>query len=568
MKKKTTANIIMVVIIALIVAAGILGVGYIQGWFEKDDGTQAVLQDMRGVIYLEREGVSYPVEQDTVLRSGDRITAQSGATAVIALGEDRIILGSGAELTVTDPNAGNLALQVTAGEVFVNAVQPVKLSFTSGEVTISDATAALSVRSGAQTVSVFRGTVGDAAAGNMIEYVGGEVTVQTMELSGLNDFLIAQIRTAGKTVKLCYTEQDIIDLENKRQQALQDMINGQTKPTQHVHSYTVNIIAPGCTAGGYAEHSCQCGDTYKDSETAATGHLWGQWSIVKAPTTDTEGMQERACASCNIKEQKTIEKLTEDHTHSYTAETIVPTCTADGYTLHICVCGDSFTDSMVKAPGHQYESVVIAPTCTVQGYTKHTCACGAAYTDSGNPAKGHTWSGWVTVREATSSEEGLQERTCSACGAKEQASTPVVDPGIEGYVYISILCDTILNNMDDLTPGKAEFVPHDGVILPMVEVAYYEGETVFDVLKRVCEKTDIQLEYSWTPLYDSYYIEGINNLYEFDCGEQSGWMYKVNEWFPNYGCSSYEVGDGDVIVWCYTCKGLGADVGDTWMGEG
>ena len=62
-------------------------------------------------------------------------------------------------------------------------------------------------------------------------------------------------------------------------------------------------------------------------------------------------------------------------------------------------------------------------------------------------------------------------------------------------------------------------------------------------------------------MYDSYYIEGINHLYEFDCGEQSGWMYKVNEWFPNYGCSSYELSDGDVIVWCYTCKGLGTDVG-------
>ena len=62
-------------------------------------------------------------------------------------------------------------------------------------------------------------------------------------------------------------------------------------------------------------------------------------------------------------------------------------------------------------------------------------------------------------------------------------------------------------------------------------------------------------------LYNSAYIEGIANLYEFDCGSQSGWMYKVNGWFPNYGCSKYAVNEGDTIVWCYTCKGLGADVG-------
>jgi uncharacterized membrane-anchored protein len=42
-------------------------------------------------------------------------------------------------------------------------------------------------------------------------------------------------------------------------------------------------------------------------------------------------------------------------------------------------------------------------------------------------------------------------------------------------------------------------------------------------------------------------------------------MYKVNEWFPNYGCSSYYVEDGDTIVWCYTCQGLGNDVGCEWM---
>ena len=62
-------------------------------------------------------------------------------------------------------------------------------------------------------------------------------------------------------------------------------------------------------------------------------------------------------------------------------------------------------------------------------------------------------------------------------------------------------------------------------------------------------------------MYDSYYIEGINNLYEFDCGFESGWMYKVNGWFPNYGCSSYNLTGGETIVWCYTCKGLGEDVG-------
>ena len=60
---------------------------------------------------------------------------------------------------------------------------------------------------------------------------------------------------------------------------------------------------------------------------------------------------------------------------------------------------------------------------------------------------------------------------------------------------------------------------------------------------------------------DSYYLEGICHLYEFDCGPESGWMYQVSGKFPNYGCSSYEVQPGDRIEWLYSCIGLGADLG-------
>lgn len=126
---------------------------------------------------------------------------------------------------------------------------------------------------------------------------------------------------------------------------------------------------------------------------------------------------------------------------------------------------------------------------------------------------------------------------------------------------IEIRCDTILNNMADLKPGKAGYVPSNGMVLRKIKVGFNSGETVFDVLNRVCKEKGIQIEYSYSPMYGNSYIEGLNHIYEFDCGEQSGWMYKVNGWFPNYGCSSYTLSDGDNIVWAYTCKGLGEDLG-------
>ena len=70
----------------------------------------------------------------------------------------------------------------------------------------------------------------------------------------------------------------------------------------------------------------------------------------------------------------------------------------------------------------------------------------------------------------------------------------------------------------------------------------------------------IHFEFVNAPLYGSTYVEGIGNLYEFDCGELSGWMYKVNGSFPNYGCSKYILSPGDKIEWVYTCD-LGKDIG-------
>lgn len=125
---------------------------------------------------------------------------------------------------------------------------------------------------------------------------------------------------------------------------------------------------------------------------------------------------------------------------------------------------------------------------------------------------------------------------------------------------LTIRCDTILNNLQWLDPEKKELVPKDGVIFPETTVTFFEGESVFNVLLREMKKNKIHFEYAKTPAYNSVYIEAINNIYEFDCGELSGWKYKVNDWFPNYGCSRYQLKNNDSIEIHYTCD-LGADIG-------
>jgi hypothetical protein len=129
---------------------------------------------------------------------------------------------------------------------------------------------------------------------------------------------------------------------------------------------------------------------------------------------------------------------------------------------------------------------------------------------------------------------------------------------------LTVRCDTILDNMDMLDREKWELVPEDGVIFAETTVVFYEGESVFNVLQRETRRVKLHMVFRNTPIYNSAYIEAINNLYEFDVGELSGWMYSVNDWFPNYGCSRYRLKDGDRIEWHYTCD-LGRDLGQFWI---
>ena len=124
---------------------------------------------------------------------------------------------------------------------------------------------------------------------------------------------------------------------------------------------------------------------------------------------------------------------------------------------------------------------------------------------------------------------------------------------------ILIECSSILENKEHLKESKTSFVPANGIILKKSKIPIEKGDSVYDVLYRICLENKIHIESKYTPAYNTYYVEGINQLYEFDCGNLSGWMYLVNGKKPNYGCSNYKVSAGDAIVWSYTCN-AGKDI--------
>lgn len=165
----------------------------------------------------------------------------------------------------------------------------------------------------------------------------------------------------------------------------------------------------------------------------------------------------------------------------------------------------------------------------------------------------------LTIEPADSNTE--MPPTVEATPDVTPEATPEPTPAPEHLCTIEIRCDTVMDTSVLENEAVIPYLPEDGVILAATEVEYTPGETVFDVLLRVTRDNDIQFEFREDALYSGAYVEGINYLYELDAGALSGWMYKVNEQFPNYGCGRYEVEDDDVIVWLYTCD-LGLDVGD------
>ena len=130
------------------------------------------------------------------------------------------------------------------------------------------------------------------------------------------------------------------------------------------------------------------------------------------------------------------------------------------------------------------------------------------------------------------------------------ASAAPADP--TGNVWLTIRCDTVAGRADD---GST---PADGTILPRTQIAFAEGDSVYDVLTYAVRQFGIQMEHQGSS-ENLAYINGINYLYEFDYGDLSGWIYSVNGVQESVGCGGCLVHEGDEIAWEYTLN-LGEDL--------
>ena len=191
------------------------------------------------------------------------------------------------------------------------------------------------------------------------------------------------------------------------------------------HDYEYKVTLPTCTEEGYSEYVCDtCGDRYEEdgSRTEPTGHTFGEWQAVTAATCLHGGEMKRECEVCGASETEYTDKL--EHEYGETIVVTPSTCLEEGEGVRYCVnCGGSITERLPLA-SHEYESETILPTCTENGYTLYECVwCGDGYRDDETEALGHGYGEWETVASAGCESAGEEVRTCARCGNVETRET-------------------------------------------------------------------------------------------------------------------------------------------------
>ena len=120
-------------------------------------------------------------------------------------------------------------------------------------------------------------------------------------------------------------------------------------------------------------------------------------------------------------------------------------------------------------------------------------------------------------------------------------------------VTFSISCNTILTTegaLQNLPQSLQSLIPKDGIMLDKSTVLCENGDSVVDLLKKICAAKGIKLVVG-----SDDYVSNIGHLEEqMYFNNLGGWMYKINSEIANIGAGQYTLKAGDNIEWHYTCE--------------
>lgn len=193
-------------------------------------------------------------------------------------------------------------------------------------------------------------------------------------------------------------------------------------------SYTTDTAATCTTNGSKSKHCTRCSAKTSVTAIAATGHSWSSWKTVTQPTCTAEGKQQRNCSVCKATETKSIAAKGHSYSSEWTVD-IASTCTVAGTkSKHCSSCSSKAAVTTIDATGHNWSEFKTSVSATTEktGLSVRNCMnSGCTASESKVIAKlaadGHTHSfgEFETIKTATCTEQGEQQRKCTQCNEAE-----------------------------------------------------------------------------------------------------------------------------------------------------
>ena len=191
----------------------------------------------------------------------------------------------------------------------------------------------------------------------------------------------------------------------------------------HVFGEWTLVKAPTCTEKGQEKRVCQTDSSHVEyRDVAAKGHTPAEAvkENEKAATCLAKASYDEVvyCTVCHAEISRTTVTVGAlgDHDFGEWVTIKEPTCTQKGQEKRVCKTDENHVEIRdIGLKPHTYVPTIYAPTCTEAGYTKYVCsACDANYTVDGDGALDHNWTS-ITVVPATCTEDGYIDYECDRC---------------------------------------------------------------------------------------------------------------------------------------------------------